>query len=283
MDCPYSSTASWHPSADEPNSAYGLVAHSVERAEDGKSITFFMRPEAKFSDGTPVTADDVVFSFDILKAKGHPVYRFSIKDVAKAEAIDKHTVRFTFSGARLRDLPLTVSGLPILSKKYYDKVDFTKTSLVPPVGSGGYLLTGFKSNTFVEYTRRDDYWAKDLPVNVGRYNFDTLRFNYYKDRTAWFLGLTSGEYDFGEEYTSKRWATEYDSLPAIKSKRMIRRTIPDATPSGTQGWFFNARRKKFSDPRVRRAIGLAFDFEWSNKNLFYNLYKSHHELFSERL
>lgn len=259
-------------SADEPNSAYGLVAHSVERAADGKSITFFMRPEAKFSDGTPVTAEDVVFSFNVLKEKGHPVYRFSIKDVAKAEALDKHTVRYTFSGARLRDLPLTVSGLPILSKKYYDKVDFTKTSLVPPVGSGGYLLTDFKSNTFVEYTRRDDYWAKDLPVNVGRYNFDTLRFNYYKDRTAWFLGLTSGEYDFGEEYTSKRWATEYDSLPAIKSKRMIRRTIPDATPSGTQGWFFNTRREKFSDPRVRRAIGLAFDFEWSNKNLFYNLY-----------
>ncbi len=259
-------------SADEPNSAYGLVAHSVERSDDGKSITFFMRPEAKFSDGTPVTADDVVFSFDTLKAKGHPVYRFAIKDVAKAEALDKHTVKYTFGGARLRDLPLTVAGLPILSKAYYDKVDFTKTSLVPPVGSGPYLLANFKSNTFVEYERRDDYWAKDLPVNVGRYNFDVLRFNYYKDRTTWFLGLTSGAYDFSEEFTSKRWATEYDSLPAIKSKRMIRRTIPDATPSGTQGWFFNTRRAKFSDPRVRRAIGLAFDFEWSNKNLFYDLY-----------
>lgn len=259
-------------SADEPNSAYGLVAHSVERSDDGKSITFFMRPEAKFSDGSPVTADDVVFSFDMLKTKGHPAYRFAIKDVAKAEALDKHTVRFTFAGARLRDLPLTVAGLPIMSKAYYEKVDFTKTSLVPPVGSGKYLLTDFKSNTFVEYKRRDDYWAKDLPVNVGRYNFDVLRFNYYKDRTAWFLGLTSGAYDFSEEFTSKRWATEYDSLPAIKSKKMIRRTIPDATPSGTQGWFFNTRREKFSDPRVRRAIGLAFDFEWSNKNLFYNLY-----------
>ena len=259
-------------SSDEPNSAYGLVAHSVERSDDGKSITFFMRPEAKFSDGTPVTAADVVFSFDTLKSKGHPVYRFAIKDVAKADAIDKHTVKYTFGGARLRDLPLTVAGLPILSKAYYDKVDFTKTSLVPPVGSGGYIMSDFKSNTFVEYKRRDDYWAKDLPVNVGRYNFDVLRFNYYKDRTTWFLGLTSGAYDFSEEFTSKRWATEYDSLPAIKSKRMIRRTIPDATPSGTQGWFFNTRRAKFADPRVRRAIGLAFDFEWSNKNLFYNLY-----------
>ena len=259
-------------SADEPNSAYGLVAHSVQRSEDGKSITFFMRPEARFSDGTPITADDVVFSFNVLKAKGHPVYRFAIKDVAKAEALDKHTVKYTFGGARLRDLPLTVAGLPILSKAYYEKVDFSKTSLVPPLGSGGYLLSDFKSNTFVEYKRRDDYWAKDLPVNVGRYNFDVLRFHYYKDRTAWFLGLTSGEYDFGEEFFSKRWATEYDSLPAIKSKRMIRRTIPDKTPSGTQGWFFNTRRAKLSDPRVRRAIGLAFDFEWSNKNLFYNLY-----------
>ncbi len=259
-------------SADEPNSAYGLVAHSVERADDGLSITFFMRPEAKFSDGTPVTAEDVVFSFETLKKKGHPVYRFSIKDVAKAEALDKHTVKYTFSGERVRDLPLTVGGLPILSKAYYDKVDFTKTTLVPPIGSGPYLLTKHKANSFVEYTRRKDYWGKGLPVNRGRYNFDTLRFNYYKDRTAWFLGLTSGEYDFGEEYTSKRWATEYNNLPAIKDGRMIRKTIPDATPSGTQGWFFNTRRKKFADPRVRRAIGYAFDFEWSNKNLFFNLY-----------
>jgi microcin C transport system substrate-binding protein len=259
-------------SSDEPNSAYGLVAHSVERSDDRKSITFFMRPEAKFSDGTPVTAEDVVFSFNTLKAKGHPVYRFGVKDVEKAEALDKHTVKYTFGGARLRDLPLTVAGLPILSKAYYAKIDFTKTSLVPPVGSGGYLLADYKSNTFVEYKRRKDYWAKDLPVNIGRYNFDTLRFNYYKDRTAWFLGLTSGEYDFGEEYYSKRWATEYDSLPAIKSKRMVRLTIPDATPSGTQGWFFNTRREKLSDPRVRKAIGYAFDFQWSNKNLFYDLY-----------
>lgn len=260
-------------SGDEPNSVYGLVAHSVERAEDGLSITFFMRPEAKFSDGTPVTADDVVFSFETLKEKGHPVYRFQLKDVEKAEALDPRTVKYTFAGPRLRDLPLTVAGLPILSKAYYDNVDFTKTSLVAPLGSGGYILSDYQANSFVEYKRREDYWAKDLPVNVGRYNFDTLRFNYYKDRTAWFLGLTSGEYDFAEEFTSKRWATEYSNLPAIRDGRMIRRTIPDATPSGTQGWFFNARLEKFKDPRVRRAIGHAFDFEWSNKNLFYGLYE----------
>jgi len=152
-------------------------------------------------------------------------------------------------------------------------VDFTKTTLVPPVGSGPYEISKFKAGSFIEYKRRQDYWAKDLPVNVGRYNFNVLRFNYYKDRTAWFLGLTSGEYDFGEEFTSKRWATEYSNLPAIKNGRMLRRTIPDATPSGTQGWFFNTRRDKFKDPRVRKAIGYAFDFEWSNKNLFYGLYK----------
>lgn len=258
-------------SSDEPNSAYGLVAHSVERSDDGKSITFFMRPEARFSDGTPVTAEDVVFSFNILKEKGHPVYRFGIADVAKAEALDQHTVKYTFGNARARDLPLTVAGLPILSKAYYDKVDFTKTSLEPPLGSGGYLLTDYKPNSFVQYTRRKDYWANALPVNVGRYNFDTLRFNYYKDRTAWFLGLTSGEYDFGEEFFSKRWATEYN-FPAVKDGRVKMLTLQDNTPSGTQGWFFNTRREKFSDPRVRRAIGYAFDFEWSNKNLFYLLY-----------
>jgi len=261
-------------SGDEPNSVYGLVAHSAQIADDKGSVTFFMRPEAKFFDGTPVTAEDVVFSFNALKTKGHPVYRLSLlKDVEKAEAIDKHTVKYTFSGGRVRDLPLTVAGLPILPKAYYDKVDFTKTTLEPPLGSGAYEIAKFKAGSFIEYKRREDYWGKDLPVNVGRYNFDVLRFNYYKDRTAWFLGLTSGEYDFAEEFTSKRWATEYSNLPAIKDGRMQRLTIPDATPSGTQGWFFNTRRDMFKDPRVRRAIGHAFDFEWSNKNLFYGLYK----------
>jgi microcin C transport system substrate-binding protein len=256
---------------DEPDAAYGLVAHTIERGADGKSITFHLRPEARFSDGSPLTSADVVFSFNTLKEKGHPSYRFALRDVEKAEADGAHKVTYYFTGNRLRDLPLTVGGLPILSKAYYDEVDFTKTTLVPPLGSGPYKLSDHRANAFVEYARRGDYWAKDLAVNRGRYNFETLRFQYYKDRGAGFLGLSAGDYDLREEFTSKRWATGYD-FPAIKDGRVKLLTLPDENPSGTQGWFLNTRLPKFSDPRVRRAIGYAFDFEWSNRNLFYNLY-----------
>ena len=244
-------------SADEPDAAYGLVAHSVELSDDKMSVTFFMRPEAKFSDGTPVTADDVVYTFETLKKDGHPVYRFRLRGVDKAEAIDKHTVRFSFKGKLARDLPITVATLPIISKKYYETVDFKRTTLVPPLGSGPYKLAAHQANSFVRFTRRKDYWAKDLPVNRGRYNFDELTFRYYKNRDAAFLGFTSGEYDMHEEFTSKRWATSYN-FPAIKDGRVKLLTLPDNTPSGTQGWFLNTRRAKFSDPRVRRALGFAF-------------------------
>ena len=257
---------------DEPDTAYGLVAHSVEVAEDKKSVTFYMRPEAKFSDGSPVTAEDVVFSFNILKEKGHPSYRFLLRDVKSAEALDKHTVRYTFTGDLVRDLPLTVGGLSILSKAYYSKRDFTKTTLEEaPLGSGAYALSDYKPNAYVTYKRREDYWAKDLPVNVGRHNFEEIRYNYSKDRSASFIAFSGNEYDLREEFTSKRWATEYN-FPAVKDGRVKLVTLPDKNPSGTQGWFINTRRAKFSDRRVRRAIGYAFDFEWSNKNLFYGLY-----------
>ena len=233
---------------DEPDSAYGLVAHSIEVADDKQSVTYYMRPEAKFSDGTPVTAEDVVFSFNTLKSKGHPQYRFLLRDVTKAEAIDKHTVRYTFKGNLVRDLPLTVGSLAILSKAYYTKRDFTKTTLEEgPLGSGPYLLADHKSNAYVTYKRRDDYWAKELPVNVGRNNFDEIRYNYSKDRSASFIAFSGNEYDLREEFTSKRWATEY-SFPAVKDGRVKLLTLPDKNPSGTQGWFLNTRRKKFADP-----------------------------------
>ncbi|HUS96436.1 MAG TPA: extracellular solute-binding protein [Hyphomicrobiaceae bacterium] len=257
---------------DEPASVYGLVAHSVEVADDKRSVTFYMRPEAKFADGSPITAADVAFTIEILRSKGHPGYRIALADVEKAEVIDPLTVRYTFRGDLIRDLPLLVAGLPILSKAYYDKIDFSRTSLVAPLGSGPYTLSDYKANSYITYRRRDDYWAKDLPVNKGRYNFDEIVLRYYKDRTAGFLGLTSGEYDLREEFTSKTWATDYN-FPALADGRVKRETLPDATPSGTQGWFLNTRRAKFSDKRVRMALGLAFDFEWSNKNLFYGLYQ----------
>ena len=266
------------PAQDEPDSLYGLVAESVERADDGKSVTFYLRKEAVFSDGTAVTAQDVANSLTLLKEKGHPQFALQLADVEKAEAVDDLTVRYHFKGDQVRDLPAIVASLPIFSKAYYDKTDFTKTSLEPPLGSGPYTVGDFKQGRYIIYERKKDYWAKDLPVNVGRLNFDQLRYEYFRDRTAEFEALKAGEYDLREEFTSKVWATEYD-IPQVKSGRLIRLTLPDERPSGAQGFFINNRREKFADPRVRKAIDFAFDFEWTNKNQFYGLYKRTNSFF----
>jgi microcin C transport system substrate-binding protein len=257
---------------DEPDAVYGLVAETAEVAPDGNSVTFHMRPEAKFADGSPVTADDAVFSFDTLKEKGHPNYMLSLRDVEKAEALDPHTVRYTFKGELTRDLPLIVAGLPILSKTYYTEHPFDQTSLDKPLGSGPYEIADYKAGTYVTYKRRPDYWAKDLPVNRGRFNFDELRYEYYRDRNLELEGLLSGIFDLREEFTSVDWATRYN-VASVKDGRLVRLVIPDDRPSGAQGFFINTRRDKFADPRVREALGLAFDFEWSNKNLFFGLYE----------
>jgi microcin C transport system substrate-binding protein len=256
---------------DEPDAVYGLVAESADVAPDRMSVTFKMRPEAKFADGSPVTADDVVFSFKTIKTKGHPAFSIPLRDVKSAEALDPHTVRYTFQGELVRDLPITVATLPILSKAYYSTHDFEKTTLEPPLGSGPYKVGPFKAGTYVTFVRRPDYWAKDLPVNRGLYNFDELRYEYYRDRTLELEGLLAGNIDFREEFTSKDWATGYNRQP-VKDGRIKLLTLPDERPSGAQGFFINTRREKFKDPRVREALGLAFDFEWSNKNLFFGLY-----------
>jgi microcin C transport system substrate-binding protein len=259
------------PAADEPDAVYGLVAESAELAPDGKSVTFYLRPEARFADGTPLTADDVVFSFDTLKTKGHPIYRQTLQDVVKAEALDPHTVRYTFKGDLVRDLPLTVAVLPIFSKAYYANRPFDQTTLDPPLGSGPYLVDSLVQGRTIVYRRNPNYWAKDLPVNRGRWNFDKIRFEYFRDRTAGMEAFKAGFYDFREEFTSKVWATEYD-FPAIRAGKIKKEVLPDETPSGTQGFFLNTRREQLKDPRVRQALDLAFDFEWTNRNLFYGLY-----------
>jgi len=256
---------------DEPDAVYGLVAETADVAADGLSVTFRMRPEAMFADGTPVTADDVVFSFETIKAKGHPALSIPIRDVTSAEALDAHTVRYTFEGRLVRDLPIAVATLPILSKAYYATRDFEKTTLEPPLGSGPYKVGPFKAGTYVTYIRRPDYWGRDLPVNRGIHNLDQVRYEYYRDRTLELEGLLAGNIDFREEFTSKDWATGYDRQP-VKDGRIKLLTLPDERPSGAQGFFINTRREKFKDPRVREALGLAFDFEWSNKNLFFGLY-----------
>jgi len=256
---------------DEPDAVYGLIAESAEVADDGKSATFYLRPEAHFSDGTPVTADDVVFSFETLKEKGHPLFSQTLRDVEKAEAIDPATVRYTFKGELVRDLPLTVAELPVFSKAYYTGKAFDETTLESPLGSGPYLVDDFRQGRNITYKRNPDYWAKDLPVNKGRWNLDSIRFEYFRDRTAGMEAFKAGTYDLREEFTSKVWATEYD-FPAIRDGRVKKETLPDVAPSGTQGFFINTRRDKFKDKRVREALGLAFDFEWTNRNMFFNLY-----------
>ena len=257
--------------ADEPDAMYGLVASSAEITADGMSVTFKLRPEARFSDGSQLTAEDVVFSFETLKTKGHPIYAQTLADVVIAEALDPHTVRYSFKGSLIRDLPLTVAGLPIFSKAYYTAHDFTQTTLDPPLGSGPYVVGDVKQGRTISYERDPNYWGKDLPVNRGRWNFDEIRFEYFRDRTAGMEGFKAGTYDFREEFTSKVWATEYE-FPAIRAGKVKKEVLPDETPSGTQGFFLNTRREQFKDPLVRQALDLAFDFEWTNRNLFYSLY-----------
>jgi microcin C transport system substrate-binding protein len=256
---------------DEPDAMYGLAAHSAEVAPDRRSVVFRLRPEVRFADGSPLTADDVVFTLDTMKEKGHPIYRVQLKDVVKAEAVDPRTVRYTFTGSQTRDLPLVVAALPILPKAYYATREFDQTTLDPPLGSGPYRLADFKSGAFVSYKRREDYWGKDLNVNRGRFNFDELRYEYYRDRTAELESLKAGAFDLREDFTARDWVTAYD-IPAVKEGRLVRLTIADERPAGAQGFFLNMRRAKFSDVRVRKALDYAFDFEWTNKNIFYGLY-----------
>lgn len=257
---------------DEPDAMYGLVAKSAEVAPDRKSVTFYLRKNARFADGSPLTASDVAFTFRLIKDKGHQRIKESIRDVTGVEVPGPYTIRYRFKGENVRDLPLIVAALPIFSKAYYTKVDFSKTTLIPPLGSGPYKVADLKQGQFITFELRADYWAKALPVNVGRYNFSIIKLLYFRDRTAELEALKAGALDLREEFTSKSWATEYD-IPAVKQGRLIKATLHDDNASGAQGFFINLRRDKFKDIRTRKALGLAFDFEWTNKNLFFGLYR----------
>ncbi len=257
---------------DEPDAMYGLVAQSADVADDKMSVTFKLRPQAKFSDGTALTAADVVGTFRLLKDKGHERIKIDIRDVVSAKALDPLTVKYRFKGKNVRDLPMIIALLPVLSKAYYTKNDFSKTSLKPPLGSGPYKVADVKQGQYITYELRADYWAKGLPVNVGRHNFSIIKLLYFRDRTSEFEALKSGLLDLREEFTSKSWATAYD-FKAVNDGRLIKLVLPDANASGAQGFFLNMRRKIYQDVRTRRAFGLAFDFEWTNKNLFFGQYK----------
>lgn len=257
---------------DEPDAMYGLVAKSVRISPDGLNYRFTLRKEARFHDGSPLTARDVAFSLNTLKAQGHPIITQQIREMVKAEALDDATVLVTFAPNRARDVPLFVAGLPIFSATYYAKHPFNESTLEPPLGSGPYRVGRFEVGRYIELERVKDWWAADLPVNRGAYNFDTVRYDYYRDRDVAFEGFTGRSYLYREEFTARIWNTRYD-FPAIKDGRVKRELLPDETPSGAQGWFLNTRRDKFKDSRVREAIGNAFDFEWTNSSIMYGAYK----------
>jgi microcin C transport system substrate-binding protein len=256
---------------DEADAAYGLIAESVALADDRSWVRFRLNPKARWHDGTAITADDVVFTFETLIEKGHPTFRIIYADVGGVTKLSEREVEFAIENTENRKLPLLIGGLQIISKAYYQAHEFDKTALTPPLGSGPYRVEKVDPGRSVTYARVADYWAKDLPVNVGRHNFDEMRWDYYRDRTIMVEALKAGEFDWHEEFTSKTWMTAYD-LPAIDAGVMIKEVLPDNTPSGVQAFFVNTRRDKFKDARVRRALSHAFDFEWTNKNIFYGLY-----------
>jgi microcin C transport system substrate-binding protein len=263
---------------DEPDAMYGLAARAVRISADGLTYRFIIRAEARFHDGSKLTAEDAVFSFNILKEKGHPIIRQLMRDVETIMAENETTLAVKFSPKRGREIPLFVAGLPIFSRAYYATKNFEDSTLETPLGSGPYRVGRFEPGRFIEYERVRDWWGAGLPVTRGQNNFDVVRYEYYRDRDVAFEGFTARNYLFREEFTSRIWATRYD-FPALREGRVKREVLADLTPSGAQGWFINTRREKFKDPRVREAIGLAFDFEWTNKNIMYGSYDRTHSYF----
>src|SRR4029079_1632855 len=242
---------------DEPDAAYGLVAKSADLAADKKSVTFQLREEARFADGSKLTAEDVCDSFRLLSTEGHERIRILIRNVEKCEILAPYEVRYSFTGENTRDLPLYIAVLPIFSKAYYATHDFTKSTLEAPLGSGPYKIGSYKTGQYVSYISRPDYWAADVPVNKGRWNFDEIRMEYFKDRTAVVEALKAGVLDLHEEFTSRDWATAYN-IKSVAEGRLIKEELPDKQPSGAQGLYINLRREQFQDVRVREALDLAF-------------------------
>ena len=262
--------------ADEPDSAYGLLASSMEYPEDRSEVIFNLRPEARFSDGSPLTADDVVFSYEILRDKGLPSFRAVIEsEVASATALSATRVKFVFKeGVPTRDLPQMVGGLPIFSKKYYLETgaNFEDSTLTPAIGSGPYVLETVDVGQNIIYKRNPEYWGRNLAINKGRHNFDRIRVEYFADYNSAFEGFKAGAYYFRNEASSKIWATGYD-FPSLQKGWVVKDTPPDGTLATGQSFIFNLRREQFTDIRVRKALGLMFNFEWSNKTLFYGIYE----------
>ena len=257
---------------DEPFTMYGLIAQRAEMPEDRRSITFFLDPRARFSDGKPITADDVIFSMEILRENGRPNHRASYKKVARTERIDDLTVRFVFDESGDREMPLIMASMPVLPKHAIDPKTFEETTLVPPVGSGPYTITRVDPGRSLTYTRNPDYWARDLPVTRGRFNFGEIRYEYFRDGSVLFEAFRTGELDIRTEDDPKLWSSGY-RFPAALDGRVERRAVEIGLPAGMSALAMNTRRPLFQDQRVRRAMILLFDFEWVNKTLYQGLYK----------
>ncbi len=259
-------------SADEVFALYGLIADGIAVLPDNKGVAFHINPDATFSDSSKITADDVAFTFQILKEKGVPTYRYYYQDVEKVEVINDQTVLFHFKeNIQNPELPFILGELPVLPRKWWYFRDFTKTTLDIPVGSGPYLIDSFIAGRSIIYRRNPDYWAKDLNVNRGYYNFDTVSYDYYRDTTVATEAFKAHAFDIKIENEAKKWA-QFQTEQAVQDGQIIMKSFKHNMPSGMQGYVFNLRRPVFRDIRVRKALALAFDFEWMNKNLFYGLY-----------
>ena len=267
------------PSMDEPYSQYGLLADDVVQADDGMSVTFHINPKARFSDGTPVTADDVVFSFNTLKSKqAHPQYRFYYADILRARALNRSTVRFYFAH-RNPELPMIAGQFPIFSRRWVGKTPFGQLALKRPIASGPYVVGKYELGKYITYVRNPNYWARDLNVRRGMYNFGKIIVKYYRDSTVALEGFKAGDFDFMAVYNSKQWARDYVG-PKFERGLIKKAELKHRNDAGMQGFVFNLRHSLFQDRRVRRAIDLAFDFSWANRKLFYNQYQRCYSYFS---
>ncbi len=257
---------------DEAGSAYGLLARRVRWSADRLTYRFLMRPEARFHDGSRLTARDVAFSINLLRAKGHPSFRLTLKEVTSAEAEGDDVVVVKLSARRSRDLHLVVGGLPVLPEAFWKARDFEGAIMEPLLGSGPYRIGRFEQGRFIEFERVADYWGRNLPINLGQNNFDKMRYEYFRDRQVAFEAFKSGVLTFQEEFTSRIWSTGYD-FPALTEGKVVKETLPRNEPTASQGWYFNTRREAFKDARIREALAMCFDFEWTNKNIMFGLYK----------
>ena len=263
---------------DEPDAMYGLAADTVRISSDGLVYRFRLRPEARFHDGSRLTAADVAFSLVTLREQGHPIIGAQLRDMQAATADGDDTVEVRFAENRARDVPLFVASLPIFSKAWYAVHPFEQSNLEIPLGSGPYRVGRFEAGRYIEYQRVRDWWGERLPVSVGQNNFDVVRYEVFRDRDIAFQGFKASNYLFREEFTSRVWATQYD-FPAVRDGRVRRDEIPDNTPSGGQGWMFNTRRPKLANARLREALNYAFDFEWTNKTIMYGSYRRTQSVF----